>query len=264
MEIGEQEINNQILNYSKLENEKNKLNNNIKVENNLKNYVITSEIQKNFLDTTIGRTINSVLNIGLKALLPDLIENQVIDVKDTIIKYGFKEGLSKTIDSAIDLGKSVIGIATGKFENITQVENAVQKGGIIDITSNAIDTALKYANKSGILPKQITQVIKKGKNVIIDNLSNNLEKVLTSQVKSIENINRYADNWNIYYEKQDFKEMDKEYKKIIKELDNIIPLENTLKQARQIENIHLLIKNNGQNFNLSKEQIELSKKLVQI
>lgn len=262
MEISEQEINNQILNYSKLENEKNKLNNNIKVENNLKNYVITSEIQKNFLDTTIGRTINSVLNIGLKALLPDLIENQVIDVKDTIIKYGFKEGLSKTIDSAIDLGKSVIGIATGKFENITQVENAVQKGGIIDITSNAIDTALKYANKSGILPKQITQVIKKGKNVIIDNLSNNLEKVLTSQVKSIENINRYADNWNIYYEKKDFKGMDKEYKKIIKELDNIIPLENTLKQARQIENIHLLIKNNGQNFNLSKEQIELSKKLV--
>lgn len=262
MEISEQEINNQILNHSKLENEKNKLNNNIKVENNLRNYTITPEIQKNFLDTTIGKTINSVLNIGLKAILPDLIENQIIDVKDTIIKYGFKEGLSKTIDSAIDMGKSAIGIATGKFENITQVENAVQKGGIIDITSNAIDTALKYANKTGILPKQITQVIKKGKNVIINNLSNNLEKALTNQIKSIESINKYSINWNNYYEKQDFKGMDKEYKKIIKELDNVIPLENTLKQARQIENMHLLIKNNGQNFNLSKEQIELSKKFA--
>lgn len=252
------ELNNQILNYSK--KEENILKNNLKIENSLRNYIITPENQKKFLDTTIGKTINSVLNIGIKALLPDLIENQIIDIKDTIIKYGFKEGLSKTIDSALDLGKSAIGIATGKFENISQVENAVQKGGIIDITSRAIDTALKFANQSGILPKQITKVVKEGKNVIINNLSNSLEQILTSQVKSVENINKYSNNWSNYYQKQDFQGMDKEYKKIIKELDNVIPLENTLKQARQIENMHLLIKNNGHNFNLSKEQIELAKK----
>ncbi len=253
------EINNQILNNSKIENE---INHNLKLEKNLENYIITPENQKNFLDTTIGKTINSVLNIGLKILLPNLIENQVIDIKDTIIKYGFKEGVNKTIDSAIDLGKSAIGIATGKFENITQVQNAVQKGGIIDITSVAIDTALKYANKSGILPTEITKVIKKGKNVIVGNLENELEKVLTKQVKSIENMNQYSSKWNECYEKHDFKGMEKEYKKIIKELANIVPLENTIKQARQIENIHLLIKNNGQDFNLSKEQIELSKKFA--
>ena len=40
------------------------------------------------------------------------------------------------------------------------------------------------------------------------------------------------------------------------------PLENTLKEARIIENLHLLIKNNGQDFNLTNEQLELAKMLT--
>lgn len=40
--------------------------------------------QKNFLETTLGKVINSAIDIGLKAVLPDLIENQVIDVKNAI------------------------------------------------------------------------------------------------------------------------------------------------------------------------------------
>ena len=38
-------------------------------------------------------------------------------------------------------------------------------------------------------------------------------------------------------------------------------LENTLKNARQVEVIHQLIRNNGQNFDISEEEIELNKKL---
>lgn len=249
-------IKNEILN-SALENSELTLN-----QNNLQNYLINSEDQKNFLDTTIGKIINNTLNVGLKIILPDLIEDQIIQIKDTIIREGFKEGLNKTIDSAIDLGKSIIGIATGKFENITQVEKAVQNGGILDITSNAIDSALKYADKKGKIPKNISKIIKNSKNLIIDNLSTNLEKALTDQIKSVENINRYSNNWNKYFSQQNFNKMDKEYKKIKKELNNVIPLEKTIRQARQIENIHILIQNKGQNFNLTNEEIELAKKLA--
>ena len=56
--------------------------------------------------------------------------------------------------------------------------------------------------------------------------------------------------------------MEKEYKKLEEELEKTIPLENTLKEARNIENIHLLIKNKGGDFNLSNEELELAKKLV--
>lgn len=246
-EILSNKINNNELNFS---------------QNNLQDYLSIEKEQKNFLDTTIGKIINSTLNVGLKIILPDLIEDQIIQIKDTIIKEGFKEGLNKTIDSAIDLGKSIIGIATGKFENITQVEKAVQKGGILDITSNALDTALKYANKTGKIPKEVSKIIKNSKNLIIDNLSTNLEKALTDQIKSIENINRYSNNWNKYFKLKDFNKMNIEYNKIEKELEKIMPLENTIKQARQIGNIHQLIKNNGKNFNISNEEIELAKKLA--
>ena len=56
--------------------------------------------------------------------------------------------------------------------------------------------------------------------------------------------------------------MEREYGKIKTILKNILPIEQTIKEARQIENIHLLIKNRGQDFNLTKEELELSKKLV--
>lgn len=56
--------------------------------------------------------------------------------------------------------------------------------------------------------------------------------------------------------------MERQYKNIEKELKNIVPLENTIKEARNIENLHTLIKNKGGKFSLTKEEIELAKKLV--
>ena len=53
-----------------------------------------------------------------------------------------------------------------------------------------------------------------------------------------------------------------EYQKIKDKLKEVLPLEETLKQARQIENLHLIVKNNGHNFNLTKEQLELAGMLV--
>jgi len=55
--------------------------------------------------------------------------------------------------------------------------------------------------------------------------------------------------------------MDKEYKKIEKEINNLIPIEKTISDVRTIENLHNLIKNNGQDFNLTQEQLELAEKL---
>ena len=39
-------------------------------------------------------------------------------------------------------------------------------------------------------------------------------------------------------------------------------IESTIKNARTIEVLHNLIKNNGQDFNLTKDQLELAEKLV--
>ena len=55
--------------------------------------------------------------------------------------------------------------------------------------------------------------------------------------------------------------MESAYKKIEKEIKELVPIEKTISTAREIENLHNLIKNNGQNFNLTTEQLELAQKI---
>ena len=235
----------------------NSLDNNINLSND-----VNIEKQKGFMETTFGKVINTALDAGIRFLMPDLIEEQVVDVKDAIINNGFKAGVKEAIDSAIDLGKSAVGIFTGNFENVTQVRNAVKSGGIIDGISNALDYALDFCSNFGKIPETICSVLKSGKDALLDTISSNIENEFDNQVSSVEKISEYSDNWKNYYENKDFEGMEKEYKKLEEELEKTIPLENTLKEARNIENIHLLIKNKGGDFNLSNEELELAKKLV--
>lgn len=232
----------------------------ILLEKEIKNEINIQD--NNFLQTTLGQTINSAVDIGLKVLLPDFLEDQIIDVKDTFIKQGFKEGVNSIVENAINLGKSAIGIFTGNFENIEQVDSAIKKGGLIDSISGLLDKVIDGAKSANLINKQTAKIIKDGKNTILDTINNNIEDTLSNQVKSIDKLNTYAENWKNYYNEKNFEGMEKEYKKIENKMKEVIPLENTIKRIHEIENIHELIKNNGRDFNLSSEELELTKKLI--
>ena len=51
-------------------------------ELNLTNELVKNEDQTNFLETTLGKAINTALDIGIRAILPDFIDEQVINIKD--------------------------------------------------------------------------------------------------------------------------------------------------------------------------------------
>ena len=161
----------------------------------------------------------------------------------------------------IDIGKSISGIFTGKFENISQVQTAIGSGGVIDTFSDLIDKASNKIYQKGIISRQIKSVITSGKDIILNNVTSNIKNEMNFQERSIQNIGRYVDNFNEYLKNKDFNGMTKEWKKIQVNLKNIIPLENILKQVRQTENIYNLIKNNGNNFDLSKEELEIIQKI---
>ena len=235
-----------------------------KIENeiNLENKNDRSEEQKNFLETTLGKTINTAIDIGIRALLPDFIDEQVINIKDNLLNYGLKDGITKTIDEAIDIGKSTIGIFTGNFESVSQMQSAIEQGGLIDGISSLLDTVVDKVNQKGIINYNIANTIKQGKNIILDSIENNIEDKFNEQYTGLENIEKYINNWKKDFNNKDFEAMEKDYSKIEKELNNLAPLEKTINQARTIENLHNLIKNNGQNFNLTEEQLELSKMLT--
>ena len=235
-----------------------------KIENEIKlnNEITNMNEQTNFLETTLGKTINTAIDIGIKALLPDFIDEQVINIKDNLLNYGLKEGITKTIDDAIDIGKSAIGIFTGNFENISQMENAVKAGGLIDGLSSLLDTVVDKINQKGIINYNIANTIKQGKDVILNNIENNIEEKFKEQNIEMENIEKYMDQWKESFNNKDFKSMEQEYQKIETILNNLVPLEKTINQARIIENLHNLIKNNGQDFNLNQEQLALAEKLI--
>ena len=235
----------------------NQLNN----EKNINNNVEIEKEQKNFLETTIGKIVNTGLDIGIRALLPDFIDEQVINLKDNLFEYGFKDGVTKTIDDAINLGKSAIGIFTGNFENIEQMQSAVQTGGLIDGLSDLLDTVVGKVSQKGLINSNVANILTQGKDIILDNVQSNIEKSFAEQVTNLNNINKYINNWREAFENKDFNTMEKQYKKIETELKELAPIENTINQARTIENLHNLIKNNGQDFNLTKEQLELAEKL---
>lgn len=235
----------------------NVLNNSIELNNNLE---IEKE-QKNFLETTLGKTINTGIDIGIRAILPDYIEEQIIDLKDNLIKYGLKEGIKKSIDDAINIGKSAIGIVSGNFENIAQMQEAIKNGGIIDNVSSLLDSVINKVQSNGLINSTIARTIKQGKNSILNNVEKNIENTFNNQIKALNYTEKYIENWKNYFENKDFNGMEKEYKKIKKEMNYLAPIEKMINEAKTIENLHMLIKNNGQDFNLTKEQMELAEKL---
>lgn len=109
--------------------------------------LVTKEQQNGFLNSTIGKVINTAIDLGLRWALPDFIENQVIDVKNSLVKGGLKEGIDKAVESAVEIGKTVSNIFTGKFDSISQAQNAIKNGGIIDSVSDVLDSALAVTSK---------------------------------------------------------------------------------------------------------------------
>ena len=57
----------------------------------LNNKVVNENTQKSFLETTLGKTVNTAIDIGLRAILPDFVENQVIGIKNNLLNYGLKD-----------------------------------------------------------------------------------------------------------------------------------------------------------------------------
>ena len=71
-----------------LNNALDKLNNNKNINNTLEKI---EERSQNFLETKLGQIVNNAIDFGLKAVLPNWLENDIIEIKDTVFNEGFKQ-----------------------------------------------------------------------------------------------------------------------------------------------------------------------------
>ena len=209
----------------------------------------------------MGKILNSCLDAGIKAVCPNIIDDELIEIKDAVIENGIEGGIKEIITSVKDFGKSTLGLITGNFESIEQIELAVKNGGVIDTVSDIIDLAIDSATKNGAIDKDISKLIKKGKNAIVKDFTKSMSEDLLKEQKTLEKIEKHIDEWKEKYDQKDFKGMEKIYKKIERQINKVIPIKNIVEDSKIIENLHNLIKNNNGKFELSEEELELAKKL---
>lgn len=224
----------------------------------LKNININfKDIQENFLESTMGKIVNSTIDLGLKKILPDCIEDEVIEIKDTLISSGLKEGIDKAVENATELGKATLGIFTGKFDDIGQAQTALKKGGLLDGISDAIDFTLDKLEKSGKISNNTLDLIKSGKETVLKEVDKSVDDEFSKEIKSLNKIEKYVENWENYYLEKDKDGLKKEYNKIQKEMKNIMPLESIFNNVKKIENINELM-NNTEDFNFDEVYLDLA------
>ncbi|MBR2240652.1 MAG: hypothetical protein IJ890_04680 [Clostridia bacterium] len=236
------------------------LNNINNLDNKILNDLNLNNLQNNFLQTNIGQIANGAIDLGLRYLLPDYVENEIIEVKDALISGGIKEGINKAIENAIEIGKKAIGIESAEFKNIEQAEKSLEQGEIINGISDSLDFVLDKLSSSNIISKNVTNIIKNGKDFILNNFSADIDKEFVEERKAINKIEKYINNWEKNYNNKNLEGLQKEYNKIEKQMKKILPLENIINNVNKIRNINELIKNN-ENFDFDDVYLELAKKL---
>ena len=215
----------------------------------------------NFFETTFGRIINNSIESGIKSLFPDFIENEVIEIKNTFVNQGLPEAIKQLVNKVMELGKNAIGTIKNGIENIGQLDNIFEKGELINGVSDVIDYFLNKAEKNNLLSENIINIIKNGKNIILNGVSSDIKSELKIENENISKLENYNKKWREAYDKQDLKTMEKLIKKIEKIMEKIAPIESVINEANTIKNLHSLIENNGQNFNISNDENEIAKLL---
>lgn len=234
----------------------NTLNNVINFGNNLAN------LQEKFVQSNLYDIFNVALDTGIRTALPTVAEDVAIDVKNSLLENGFKDGIKQIWNNTKEFGKSALGIATGKFDNLEQVQIATKAGGVLDSVSKIFDFALDKAVEKEKISKSTRQSLKTKKNSIIKDIKNKVSENLDNQVVYLEKINEYSDKWQECFENEDLNGMKNANRNIQKYLNKVLPLEKTIQNARKIEIIQCLVENTG-DFDITEEEKELATALSQ-
>ena len=242
-----------------LENTLEKINVNNKLNNSLSKI---EEKSQNFFETNLGQVVNNAIDFGIRAILPNWLEDDIIDIKNSVFNEGFKEGVQLAINKAIDMGKAIEGIFTGNFESISQIKDVIKSGGLLDTVSKLLDSVIDWAKKEEIISSGTARLIKSNKRIIMQNIENSIDNSLLDQADAIGKIDGYIEKWKDYFDKQDFTNMKKMYNKIEKQMEQLVPIQSVLDKVEYVENLQQLIENNGKNFQLTEEELELANMLV--
>ena len=217
-------------------------------------------LQNNFLKSDIAQVANGVLDMSLRALLPDYLENEVINVKNSFLYEGFEEGINSAVDNAINVGKKLLGMENMEFKSIGQAQETLEKGDLMKNISNNLNSTINKVSNSKNVSNTASELLNDNKEIIKENIKNEISEEFINQSKNIEKIEKYIGKWEEAYRNKDLEGLNKQYKKIENIFKNLLPLENIINNVHKIQNINELIKN-LENFDFNLMYLDLAKNI---
>ena len=224
---------------------------------------LINEIKKDInIELKLPEMLDNALDIGLRSVLPDFIEDDVIEIKNAFIQEGFISGIEQIVRKIENIINSIKSLFKGEFEDVDQIKKLVQKNGILSAGASLIDTISKQLLDKKIINKKTYNIIKTGKNKILKSLENELKKYYKEDDYSLEKINEYCQEWKEKYNNKDYEGMKETMNKISQKMEQNKSIENIIKKARTIEKIEKYIEKNGSIENLSESQKNFLKSLT--
>lgn len=215
--------------------------------------------EKGFFDTTLGKIINTGIDFGLELLLPTSLEKPVMVLKDKLLQAGAKEKVRELSNTLQEKQKEQKTITSDPESILSQTKGLFKDKEVLNSISNILSEVFKTLSSKKVINKSMEKVLEKEKGKIMEHIEKQVDSEFSKQLKSINKLKTQISIWEKSYENQDLKTMKKQFEKIEKELEQTIPVENILKKARQIENIHVLLEKDPKKFSWSEEKLELAK-----
>ena len=230
-----------------------KLNNNKELSNTILTKENIIKYQEEFLKTNIIKEINNSLDIYLKEFFPDSLGENLINLKNNIINNNIKNSINKNIEIATEKNNNYI----DEYDMISKIQDNVMTKENINSLSNNINENINKLEKN--TNKKIIKKLDKEK--IVNNIEESIDKTFEKQKNNIKKIEKYIKSWENKYNLKDIEGMKKEYNRMEKLIEDLIPLENVLNNYRKIENIQKLLENNSSENYLDEQVLELANKL---
>lgn len=221
--------------------------------------------QKEFLDTTIGKIVDAGLDFAISTFVPDLIEKPVSNLKDKLLSWDFNKEKETISSGALEQTKK-LEENSGKEVDIGNVvanlKDFLKEEKTINSFSKIIDAAIKELVDKDKISSNVSKMVKEGKNAVVEKIKEKIDHELDGQIVYIEELKEQTEKWKNYYQEKDIKNMKSVSKKIDSLMEDIMPIDTILTEAKQIQNLQQLIENNNNQFDLSSTQLELAKMLA--
>ena len=222
------------------------------INKNLNNIEKIGEVGNQAMES-ISNNLDNIYDEIIKSILPDSIENKFIEIKNSLGLNVLCQKVANNVCKKIS-NKTLDDIRNENRNNDSELNNINIKKEVSKIF-DCIEPLINNTNKKSYnLDNNKKNVEKK--------LNNKINKTIENYVKASEKNKEFIKKWKEYYNDKDYINLKKAFNKIENNKEKILPIEETIKELHEIENLEKIIEMKGGDFNITKEELELARNLV--